>query len=1046
MAAGKFFFLDPYSHEEKLQHIFRYRKITKKNQTDSKLISPEDSYPEYPIYVTLNPEAITFHFIGLKFLKRDPNNENRNHRDLVRSQHHEALILPLSHNLQIIDELTEILKRTINESIEFDSKIYHWEEDFKEDTNDEITKDVTFSTLERNVKFSTEVTTQNSANLFMTTSLDKLKESNNELFYLPKRELILDFLFDLEHSSVFRSSPYFQIIETKMKECFLVEAIFAKCDYYYCRQQYSKYFFYAQEGEGVNALKNEWSKLLEISELSWIKVINRDESLELFQNSNGWFYNVEKEMKAVIFNDNPQIEYHQIFYEKNLLSSYNNIQKLIDSFFGSIQFRRLGNLFDKLNIGLPVIANAIVFATIIFFYALFIIPISFSHFVLVSQHQPFLNVLLGLFILLFGLLLYLECSIFPLKKNLNWGPFKREKWEEEIKKSIELLEQKDEEKYKTERQNFHRKSYNVQRIVNNFFLQKFNLAHAFRNSIPIEFRKVVSIGGLFIAGIISAIIFRVLWFKIFPQNDILSNNYLNSNNEFVLHFEIITYGILIMGILLTIGMALSNVLYRYVYIKEGGSNIFINPKRDVSILILLALATFSQLAISKQAPNTIFLYFFLVALGLFFLLNDFDKISKKGKKIISFLCVIIIYLTINNPIVVIITLLFFLLVFQLLGKKRKVPRLNFFTFNLLLPRLQMGIVASWIILVATEELWKANIRIDTIVLVMGVLLLSLVAFFYLAYIMSNRSFYLDWKALIFRGGFLIFYGFLISFLFGIVSMSIIGKNMLYNSDVLSQWFEYYPEEVVDGVLEDLNHKNIYLENMESIGAYCEREHFKNITRFNLQNYTGESPNLIFDKIYSSLEHQKQTIYEKSFLLSKLLNDTTIFSVKDSSLNSGFQGILSSVAFPKVPIYDSSNIKINRQTLRRDFLETQEALIASAKEFDVNRVKVISYQDSLRNKFNNFKNVITSFEIKNNFLMNRLKYEGCFIERDLVYQLGFAQKHQDEINQEKEPFHGKILERKIGIYPRLLILNTVLALFVGIFINVVTQDKGLTEPL
>ena len=115
MHSGNFFHLDFWSDESRLQHIFRYHRIRKKEDLAGVGLSEEDSIPEFPIYVSLNPEAITFHFIGIK--ERVQKKKKRSKSDKqpeFYTQHYEALVLPLSSNLAVKDTLSETLRKVID--------------------------------------------------------------------------------------------------------------------------------------------------------------------------------------------------------------------------------------------------------------------------------------------------------------------------------------------------------------------------------------------------------------------------------------------------------------------------------------------------------------------------------------------------------------------------------------------------------------------------------------------------------------------------------------------------------------------------------------------------------------------------------------------------------------------------------------------------------------------------------------------------------------------------------------------------------------------
>lgn len=108
------------------------------------------------------------------------------------------------------------------------------------------------------------------------------------------RKLILDFMFDLEHTKVFQTSPHYEHISVKLKENFFFSALANKVKYYYYREiepnQNDKNFF----------LENYFLP----AEEQWIKsIMNTYADHNFTLKERGWFDNPEEEMSKIYKED-----------------------------------------------------------------------------------------------------------------------------------------------------------------------------------------------------------------------------------------------------------------------------------------------------------------------------------------------------------------------------------------------------------------------------------------------------------------------------------------------------------------------------------------------------------------------------------------------------------------------------------------------------------------------------------------------------------------------------------------------------------------------
>ena len=151
----------------------------------------------------------------------------------------------------------------------------------------------------------------------LTSKLINYYKEKWKIYYL--RDFILDFLFDLEHSKVFKNSPYFKEAELRLNENFLFNVIANKIRYYYNRRKlllyctmkkYKKLEYrdiYNEKRKRDNKRRNITSeeeillRNLWESEKRWLENIFSKEYISLSQRCKGSWINksTEKELKNI---------------------------------------------------------------------------------------------------------------------------------------------------------------------------------------------------------------------------------------------------------------------------------------------------------------------------------------------------------------------------------------------------------------------------------------------------------------------------------------------------------------------------------------------------------------------------------------------------------------------------------------------------------------------------------------------------------------------------------------------------------------------------
>ncbi len=267
MNYGRFFVMDNgASRLDKGIVVFNYRGL--------KDISVEDAVrtPTYPIYLTISEERISFwaHYYY--------------HGEHL---HHEILSLPLSANLEIKDGLSEALSQTYDTLFPINTP----------DTSDYLGPLVTDAFVRKEaLRFPSYWRLPVFGIVKNDHAIDAV-DLNRKFM----RKLILDFIFDLEHTRIFQNCPCYEYISYKLKENYVFNALANKAMFYYQRYLINKRGLTGKNDDERNRLLL-YADHLQRSESQWAKSITNGKSDEAFSMSNGWFEDPEKELNAVYAN------------------------------------------------------------------------------------------------------------------------------------------------------------------------------------------------------------------------------------------------------------------------------------------------------------------------------------------------------------------------------------------------------------------------------------------------------------------------------------------------------------------------------------------------------------------------------------------------------------------------------------------------------------------------------------------------------------------------------------------------------------------------
>lgn len=190
--------------------VFKYRWLENEETKDDR------KTPHHPIYLSFTADSIRF---NLHYLEDVNANNNKQEKKIDvkhgwRHYHNTIIELPLSSNVDISENLTDVLNDA------------YWAI-FPVSVNTFLRDDIDYSYKAQDC--------QKDGFAFACFEPDKKEwyKSGNSTHFL--RKLILDFLYDLEFTDVFKNSPLYDLIQARLKGSFLFNALRNKTRYYYYR-------------------------------------------------------------------------------------------------------------------------------------------------------------------------------------------------------------------------------------------------------------------------------------------------------------------------------------------------------------------------------------------------------------------------------------------------------------------------------------------------------------------------------------------------------------------------------------------------------------------------------------------------------------------------------------------------------------------------------------------------------------------------------------------------------------------------------------------
>lgn len=302
--------------------------------------------PKYPISVTLTEDSVLFrvHYSSFKTDKsylydvREAYSDNNDNSSL---NHMEEIILKLPYANDSVDNLSNIIKEIYNTRYplltgantsfikELIIKRYGYGVETSQDNSTtqklydklrvNLDKDFSYSTLWLMdiVKSGNIVGTEENKNIY-------LFDNGGKSIVKFLRKLLLDFMFDLQHSDVFQTSKYYQTMYSGLMSNFYFSALMHKCEYYFYRGLINDVIQKRVSSEDTRKkhIRNLYAEKLALAENLWIQDIMDSRSDKFFEydcpktfwgnikkewnrnkfkNHESWFAEPEEELRRVCF-------------------------------------------------------------------------------------------------------------------------------------------------------------------------------------------------------------------------------------------------------------------------------------------------------------------------------------------------------------------------------------------------------------------------------------------------------------------------------------------------------------------------------------------------------------------------------------------------------------------------------------------------------------------------------------------------------------------------------------------------------------------------
>lgn len=162
-------------------------------------------------------------------------------------------------------------------------------------------------------------------------------KKETQVLHLCFTTLFLDFLFDLQHSDIFRESPHFEELRAIIRDNPLFKGITAKAEYFYQRKLYERELEHLQGPHQQEIVEHTLQQAMD----NWLKVIMDEQSPEKLILPPPHILNQSKEEVPSWFEENMEIEMKQVIKDTSATPKHiskKTSEKIVDFYLSRLAY------------------------------------------------------------------------------------------------------------------------------------------------------------------------------------------------------------------------------------------------------------------------------------------------------------------------------------------------------------------------------------------------------------------------------------------------------------------------------------------------------------------------------------------------------------------------------------------------------------------------------------------------------------------------------------------------------------------------------------
>lgn len=428
--------------------------------------------------------------------------------------------------------------------------------------------------------------------------------------------------------------------------------------------------------------------------------------------------------------------------------------------------------------------------------------------------------------------------------------------------------------------------------------------------------------------------------------------------------------------------------------SEKQDSLFQYPINLKKIIKRYGIDDILKLAISKEASNIFIILlssviFFILADALIFNI-DIDR-SQDHIRLKNF----IDYGMITCGILFVVFTFFVGIYLVCKYKMRIIPAI-------FLPRMVVAIISGWLIFMSAEELLKIDIDIGSWLLFIVGMVILLLTITFMVFEVNNYAPAMIFPTVLRRALVVTGLAFLVSYSFGFWVMSYVGQKFIsIDSFVVDE--SDFTKEFSKQVIHFQTNLDFCISKQNEI--YENIENINNKSKLNIRKVDS----IKLDNSYSN------TTLSEIDDFNKIKKEINLFKEDLNLLISNYATLLQEI--DKNP--------------KKDTLIKTEFLTLNFHK-DENTFKVLFSEKWDKNKVNSIENHIDNLKSTNDYFIK-------YIANNPEFRV-------NEKNISTKKHNIPFIKEDFITFPNMLLTRALLAMFIGVFLQLIIQDKSITEPL